>query len=172
MPQKDKAKVAVIADQILSNPLFPSPTSPDSSENAKEPQTQKDPLASQVWRMYTKAKDTLPNGSRLENLTWRMMAMTLKSKKKDENDDENDAMAIDHTSEPASSTLQAGIDIRTSSIAHPPSPDDTIGLLSSSAPPYMMDFLREEHEHKNVMVTGSSRVDSLHQYMVRESIEG
>ena len=30
--------------------------------------------------MYTKAKDSLPNAQRLENLTWRMMAMTLKKK--------------------------------------------------------------------------------------------
>lgn len=57
---------------FLSDSLFPV---------RKEPENQaKDPLATQVWRLYTKAKDTLPNGSRLENLTWRMMAMTLKKK--------------------------------------------------------------------------------------------
>lgn len=167
MPQKDKTKVAVIADQILSDPLFPSNTSSDKSATSKEVQTQKDPLASQVWRMYTKAKDTLPNGSRLENLTWRMMAMSLKSKKKDDNIDEGDAMVVDDTPEPAPATSQTSIDISTSSTGNPPSPDDTVGLLSSSAPPYMMDFLREEHERKNVMVTGSSRADIMHQYMVR-----
>lgn len=40
-----------------------------------------DPLAAQVWWLYTKAKDTLPDGRRLENLTWRMMGMTLLQKK-------------------------------------------------------------------------------------------
>lgn len=69
-----------VADQVLSCSLFPDNDQPmenaaDQADNAKK----KDPLSSQVWRMYTKAKDNLPNGSRLENLTWRMMAMTLKN---------------------------------------------------------------------------------------------
>ncbi|KAF9112988.1 hypothetical protein BGX27_002424 [Mortierella sp. AM989] len=40
-------------------------------------ESKEDPLATQVWRLYSKAKDSLPNAQRLENLTWRMMAMTL-----------------------------------------------------------------------------------------------
>ncbi|EKM54291.1 uncharacterized protein PHACADRAFT_258054 [Phanerochaete carnosa HHB-10118-sp] len=43
-----------------------------------------DPLATQVWRMYAKTKATLPHGQRMENLTWRMMALALKKKKEDE----------------------------------------------------------------------------------------
>ncbi|KAL1924195.1 uncharacterized protein VTP21DRAFT_7230 [Calcarisporiella thermophila] len=57
----------------------------ESDENSAFPQAKKDPLAAQIWRLYTKAKDSLPNGSRLENLTWRMMAMTL-SKKRQQNE--------------------------------------------------------------------------------------
>lgn len=32
-----------------------------------------DPIAAQVWKMYTKQKDSLPNGARMENLSWRMV---------------------------------------------------------------------------------------------------
>lgn len=32
----------------------------------------------QIWRLYSKAKEQLPNAARVENLTWRMMAMTLR----------------------------------------------------------------------------------------------
>ncbi|KAI8997403.1 hypothetical protein BDB01DRAFT_830990 [Pilobolus umbonatus] len=59
-----------IADQVLSSSLFPVNDKEDTN----------DPLSTQVWRMYAQAKDSLPNGSRLENITWRMMAMTLKNK--------------------------------------------------------------------------------------------
>lgn len=51
----------------------------DPDEMAK-----KDPLATQVWKMYAKQRSTLPNGARMENLTWRMMAMTLRKKKEQE----------------------------------------------------------------------------------------
>lgn len=50
---------------------FPEVSSPD--EMAK-----KDPLASQVWKVYAKDRGTLPNGARMENLTWRLMHLTLK----------------------------------------------------------------------------------------------
>ena len=43
-----------------------------------------DPLATQVWRMYARQKATLPHAQRMENLTWRMMALALKKKKEDE----------------------------------------------------------------------------------------
>ncbi|KAI9485618.1 MAG: hypothetical protein EXX96DRAFT_14317 [Benjaminiella poitrasii] len=69
-----------MADQVLSSSLFTDndqPMDPDSHQQQAEAK-ENDPLSSQIWRMYTKAKDTLPNASRVENLTWRMMAMTLK----------------------------------------------------------------------------------------------
>jgi hypothetical protein len=78
----------------------------DTDDSDKNP-VKKDPLASQVWRMYTKAKDNLPNGSRLENLTWRMMAMTLKKKERAEAaacEDQNSR--IRHTSQPPFSVNQ------------------------------------------------------------------
>ncbi|KAH8828461.1 hypothetical protein DL96DRAFT_1669521 [Flagelloscypha sp. PMI_526] len=44
-----------------------------------------DPLATQVWRMYANTKAHLPQAQRMENLSWRMMALALK-KQKDEED--------------------------------------------------------------------------------------
>ncbi|KAF2404268.1 hypothetical protein EJ06DRAFT_553177 [Trichodelitschia bisporula] len=37
-----------------------------------------DPLATQVWKLYSRAKSQLPNAERMENLTWRMMSMNLR----------------------------------------------------------------------------------------------
>ncbi|KAI9787874.1 MAG: hypothetical protein M1816_007360 [Peltula sp. TS41687] len=62
----------------------------------------KDPLAMQIWRLYHKTKAELPNQSRMENLSWRLMAMNLKRKGMEQRgdsipgqsnkDDETDAM--------------------------------------------------------------------------------
>lgn len=40
----------------------------------------KDPLATQIWKLYSKTKTQLPNAERMENLTWRMMSMNLRRK--------------------------------------------------------------------------------------------
>ncbi|KAK6508050.1 hypothetical protein TWF506_010160 [Arthrobotrys conoides] len=37
-----------------------------------------DPLATQIWKLYSRTRSNLPNQERMENLTWRMMSMTLK----------------------------------------------------------------------------------------------
>ncbi|GLB37098.1 putative pleckstrin homology domain containing protein [Lyophyllum shimeji] len=52
---------------------------PDPEQLAKE-----DPLATQVWKMYARTKASLPHAQRMENLTWRMMALALKKKKDDD----------------------------------------------------------------------------------------
>ncbi|KAI9318638.1 hypothetical protein BX666DRAFT_1929955 [Dichotomocladium elegans] len=145
------------AARLLAEPLFslPSPKVDDGTPS-DEPST-KDPLSSQVWRLYTKAKDSLPNGTRMENLTWRMMAMSLKAKNNNDND-----ITMDDKNEVNSSSID--VSKRPSS---PPSADDTTCLLSSSAPPYMMDFLRErmDQEARNGMVSGSTRAEGfIHHY--------
>ncbi|KAG8732383.1 hypothetical protein FRC12_019289, partial [Ceratobasidium sp. 428] len=55
-----------------------------------------DPLAAQVWKMYHKTKATLPHAHRMENLTWRMMAMALR-KKRTEGDKSKDGVARERT---------------------------------------------------------------------------
>ncbi|KAG8703618.1 hypothetical protein FRC11_010581 [Ceratobasidium sp. 423] len=47
------------------------------------------PLAAQVWKMYAKTKASLPHQQRMENLTWRMMAMALKKKQLSEREEDD-----------------------------------------------------------------------------------
>lgn len=165
---------------FLSDTLFPprrSKAEPEENDSSTSDEAKKDPLASQVWRMYTKAKDTLPNGSRMENLTWRMMAMTLTKKKLSEEAAANDAAAAaaterkeeeeeDSTAETTNTTVEAmEIEVETNNNpTTPPVADDTTGLLSSSAPPYtMLNFfntnLSEQQlpQNTNVLISGSLR---------------
>ncbi|KAK9718281.1 Sodium- and chloride-dependent GABA transporter 1 [Basidiobolus ranarum] len=74
--------ISSIHASILSTSLFPPRNSTSKKDDLHQMQ-EKDPLATEIWRLYSKAKDNLPNGERLENLTWRMMAMTLKTRKEE-----------------------------------------------------------------------------------------
>lgn len=51
----------------------------DDGEDDNDVRSKEDPLASQVWKMYSKAKDSL-DGQRMENMTWRMMTLSLHKK--------------------------------------------------------------------------------------------
>jgi GATA-binding protein len=37
-----------------------------------------DPLGTQIWKLFKNTKSQLPNQERMENLSWRMMAMNLR----------------------------------------------------------------------------------------------
>lgn len=89
---------------------FPSPIlsgSPDLHSTALSPTdasqcdpdrlAKEDPLATQVWRMYTRTKANLPHAHRMENLTWRMMALALKKKKDDETKQGGEVGELEHT---------------------------------------------------------------------------
>lgn len=43
-----------------------------------EEMQKKDPIGTQIWKLYNKQKSQLPNSERMENLTWRMMSMNLR----------------------------------------------------------------------------------------------
>ncbi|KAG8777651.1 hypothetical protein FRC16_004079, partial [Serendipita sp. 398] len=43
--------------------------------------SKEDPLATQVWKLFARTKATLPHAQRMENLTWRMMAMALRKRR-------------------------------------------------------------------------------------------
>lgn len=45
-----------------------------------EEMQKRDPLGTQIWKLYSKTKGQLPNSERLENLSWRMMSMNLRKK--------------------------------------------------------------------------------------------
>lgn len=75
-----------VGKDLLRESLFP--TWKDDAAGAEldspDEMQKKDPLATQIWRLYSKTKKQLPNQERLENLTWRMMAMSLRKRKQED----------------------------------------------------------------------------------------
>lgn len=64
---------------FLRTSALPSFQQSQARENRELEEMQKqDPLATQIWRFYTKTKQRLPAQERMENLTWRMMHLTLR----------------------------------------------------------------------------------------------
>ncbi|GAA97928.1 hypothetical protein E5Q_04608 [Mixia osmundae IAM 14324] len=60
---------------LLGAPLFPD--QPPAKPAITSGSDTNDQIASKMWRYFTRAKDDVPQGSRLENLSWRMMHMQL-----------------------------------------------------------------------------------------------
>ena len=54
---------------------------PDLNGQSPELMAANDPLATHLWRLYSKAKAGLPSGARMENITWRMMSLKLNKQK-------------------------------------------------------------------------------------------
>ena len=70
----------VTRSQLLRNSVFPDWNDDAKGDDMDDPDEmqKKDPLATQIWKLYSKTKTRLPNQERMENLTWRMMAMSLR----------------------------------------------------------------------------------------------
>ncbi|KAI8915096.1 hypothetical protein BC831DRAFT_487716 [Entophlyctis helioformis] len=58
--------------QTQQQPAIPVDLIPSLIQHSKSPADSHD-----YWRLFTKAKDALPNGARLENLSWRLFHMKL-----------------------------------------------------------------------------------------------
>ncbi|KAI8217405.1 Nitrogen regulatory protein areA [Colletotrichum sp. SAR 10_77] len=73
-------------DDFLRNSAFPPFQKASAMESNQSPEDmqREDPLATQVWKFFSKTKQMLPNQQRMENLTWRMMALNLRKKKMEE----------------------------------------------------------------------------------------
>ncbi|KAF8274421.1 hypothetical protein EI94DRAFT_1713379 [Lactarius quietus] len=80
-PVTSRPETSMLSD-ILSDSFF-SEHGADGGSTFPSPLLS-DPLATQVWKMYARTKANLPHAQRMENLTWRMMALALKKKKEDE----------------------------------------------------------------------------------------
>lgn len=77
---------AVAQSELLQDSVFPTwkeESGPDTIETPEELQKQ-DPLGTQIWKLYSRTKTRLPNQERMENLTWRMMAMNLKRREREQ----------------------------------------------------------------------------------------
>lgn len=68
---------------LLGASLFPSLDDVGASGNINQMQTD-DPLAAQIWKFFSKTKQQLPNQQRMENLTWRMMALNMRKRQQEE----------------------------------------------------------------------------------------
>ncbi|KAL4951269.1 nitrogen regulatory protein area [Aspergillus filifer] len=71
-------------DSLLQDSLFPewkadAPRGLDSPDEMQR----RDPLATQIWKLYSRTKAQLPNQERMENLTWRMMALSLRRQERE-----------------------------------------------------------------------------------------
>lgn len=67
---------------MLRDPIFPSWQDDSSTQSgvfdSPEEMQKKDPLGIQIWKLYSRTKNQLPNQERMDNLSWRMMSMNLK----------------------------------------------------------------------------------------------
>jgi GATA-binding protein len=72
--------------ELLRESFFPTwkDDAADGELDSPDEMQKKDPLATQIWRLYSKTKKQLPNSERMENLTWRMMAMNLRKHREQE----------------------------------------------------------------------------------------
>lgn len=76
---------AVTNNSLLDSALFPALDNAAADSTLSIDQLQDDdPLAAQVWKFFTKTKQRLPNQQRLENLTWRMMALSMRKQKQED----------------------------------------------------------------------------------------
>lgn len=77
----DVAQSALLRDSVF--PRRRDGTKPETIESPEELQ-KNDPLGTQIWKLYSRTKTRLPNQERMENLTWRMMAMNLKRREREQ----------------------------------------------------------------------------------------
>jgi Fungal protein of unknown function (DUF1752) len=72
--------------ELLGPPVF-SDWGDDAAKDAdlQDPgaMQEKDPLGTQIWKLYSRTKSQLPNQERMENLSWRLMAMQLKRREQE-----------------------------------------------------------------------------------------
>ncbi|KAF2097832.1 hypothetical protein NA57DRAFT_40610 [Rhizodiscina lignyota] len=74
-PSEAAARKGMLQDSLF--PAFRDDAASDGMASPEELQ-KRDPLGTQIWKLYSKAKTQLPNSERMENLTWRMMSMNLR----------------------------------------------------------------------------------------------
>lgn len=74
------APEAIVRNEVLRETMFPDWKDDSSAKALESPEEmqKKDPLGTQIWKLYSRTKTRLPNQERMENLTWRMMAMNLR----------------------------------------------------------------------------------------------
>lgn len=119
-------------NHVLGDAVFPDWRDDATSADLGHPDEmqKKDPLGTQIWRLYSRTKSQLPNQERMENLTWRMMAMNLKRKEQ-----ERARMNQQMTSAPSGiARLRQSQDLTNSPDPDPMNLDDFIMPASMTSP--------------------------------------
>jgi GATA-binding protein len=80
-PSEATARQGLLRDSFLDQWKDDSAATVDTE--TPEDMQKNDPLGTQIWKLYHRTKGQLPNGERLENLTWRMMSMNLRRKERE-----------------------------------------------------------------------------------------
>jgi GATA-binding protein len=72
---------------VLADPIFPALKNDARGAHMESPEElqRNDPLGTQIWKLYSKTRTQLPNAERMENLTWRMMAMSMRRAERERN---------------------------------------------------------------------------------------
>jgi len=76
---------------VLDEAIFPAFSNDAGSASVESPaQLQKDdPLGTQIWKLYARAKTQLPNSERMENLSWRLMSLNMRRAEQARNNNMN-----------------------------------------------------------------------------------
>ncbi|KAF2447140.1 hypothetical protein P171DRAFT_356135 [Karstenula rhodostoma CBS 690.94] len=80
-------RAAAARQGVLADPIFPALKNDAHSAHMESPEEMQrnDPLGTQIWKLYSKTRTQLPNAERMENLTWRMMAMSMRRAERERN---------------------------------------------------------------------------------------
>ena len=104
-PTEPSGRRGLLRDNFLDQ--WKDDSRPDDLETPEEMQ-KNDPLGTQIWKLYHKTKGQLPNGERLENLTWRMMSMNLRRKEMERRQQAYGLDGVHHEEQPADQSLRLG----------------------------------------------------------------
>ncbi|KAI8819427.1 uncharacterized protein EV422DRAFT_112579 [Fimicolochytrium jonesii] len=103
-----------------------------------------------VWKLFSKVKEAVPNGARLENMTWRLMHMQKKKEKEKEKAGEKDMSDGMQKAEGAESSISA----------------------DASSPMAFNVGGSESAQRMTVTSNGSDSKSQLHAYLTEQSSQG
>ncbi|PON29221.1 nitrogen regulatory protein areA [Trichoderma gamsii] len=110
--------------RVLDVALFPALETGAGPSASVEQMQSEDPLAAQVWKFFSKTKEQLPNQQRMENLTWRMMALNLRKRQQQQQEEqERQKRSLLHSAQPQNAPSGIAQQLRSTSDIHDPSVD-------------------------------------------------
>jgi GATA-binding protein len=76
---------AAANSSLLGDALFPDLRNAGaaSSKQSLDQAQRDDPIAMQIWKLFSQTKQQLPNQQRMENMTWRMMTLSMRKQKRE-----------------------------------------------------------------------------------------